>query len=252
MKKLVIILAVAAMNAAAARAETAGSSDYDYEAPAPGTYVLPVIKTAADGVLLDSAARPVRLSELTRGHITVVSFIYTRCAAARACPYATGVLRQLHEASAADIALAKQLRLVSISFDPVNDTPGRMAGYAGIAAERPTAAPWHFLTARSAEDLQPILEAYGQAVNKKQNAADPTGPLNHTLRVFLVDAKGRIRNIYSSGTLDPRLVLSDVRTLMMESAPSYSKPLPLRESAGKSRGRGAVTKERPIKLQSRS
>ena len=53
-------------------------------------------------------------------------------------------------------------------------------------------------------------------MDKKQNPLDPTGPLNHTLRVFLIDRAGNIRNIYSSGTLDPRLVLADVRTLMME------------------------------------
>jgi cytochrome oxidase Cu insertion factor (SCO1/SenC/PrrC family) len=41
--------------------------------------------------------------------------------------------------------------------------------------------------------------------------------LNHTLRVFLIDPGGNIRNIYSSDTLDPRLVLADVRTLLMES-----------------------------------
>jgi hypothetical protein len=31
-----------------------------------------------------------------------------------------------------------------------------------------------------------------------------------------MDAAGKIRNIYSSGMLDPRLVLADIRTLMME------------------------------------
>ena len=67
-----------------------------------------------------------------------------------------------------------------------------------------------------AGELQPILAAYGQAVDKKQNPSDPTGPLNHTLRVLLIDAAGKIRNIYSSGTLDPRLLLADVRTLMIE------------------------------------
>jgi len=64
--------------------------------------------------------------------------------------------------------------------------------------------------------LQPILAAYGQAVDKKRNSKDPTGPLNHTLRVFLIDRDGNIRNIYSSGTLDVRLILADVRTLMLE------------------------------------
>ena len=85
-----------------------------------------------------------------------------------------------------------------------------------LAAALPTAAPWHFVTTQSQTELQPILDAYGQAVDQKQNPNDPTGPLNHTLRVFLVDAKGNIRNIYSSGTLDVRLVLADVKTLMME------------------------------------
>lgn len=201
------------------------NADQDYDAPAPGTYALPVIKAAADGALLDSKGQPVRLADLTRGRITVMSFIYTRCAAARACPMATGVLMQLHRESAKDADLAKQLRLVSISFDPVNDTPERMAAFSQLASSRPNAASWHFVTTRSQAELQPILDAYDQAVDKKQNPKDPTGPLNHTLRVFLVDAAGKIRNIYSSGTLDPRLVLADIRTLMLEKPPGRQTPL---------------------------
>jgi cytochrome oxidase Cu insertion factor (SCO1/SenC/PrrC family) len=196
---------------------TTRTAEYDYDAPAPGSYMLPVVKPAPDGALLDTTGKPLRLRELTRGRITVMSFIYTRCAAAKACPYATGVLMQLHRASGEDAALANSLRLVSMSFDPVNDTPKRMASYSELASARPTAAPWHFVTTRSQAELEPILTAYGQAVDKKQNPLDPTGPLNHTLRVFLVDAAGNIRNIYSSGTLDLRLVLADVRTLMLES-----------------------------------
>jgi cytochrome oxidase Cu insertion factor (SCO1/SenC/PrrC family) len=193
------------------------TADYDYDAPIAGSYALPIVKAAADGDVLDSRSRQLRLRELTHGRITVMSFIYTRCAAAKACPYATGVLLQLHRLSAEDTVLAKEMRLVSMSFDPANDTPERMAGYAALAAARPTAAPWHFITARSQKELQPILEAYGQAVDKKKNPLDPTGPLSHTLRVFLIDRDGNIRNIYSTGTLDVRLVLADVRTLMMES-----------------------------------
>jgi protein SCO1 len=198
--------------------EATRTAEYDYDAPTPGTYTLPVIKAAADGELLDSNGKPRRLLELTRGRVTVMSFIYTRCAAAKACPYATGVLLQLHRASAEDPSLAQHLRLLSLSFDPANDTPERMASYSKLALQRPAAAPWHFVTTRSQAQLQPILAAYDQAVDKKANPLDPTGPLNHTLRVYLVDAAGNIRNIYSSGTLDPRLVLADVRTLILESA----------------------------------
>jgi cytochrome oxidase Cu insertion factor (SCO1/SenC/PrrC family) len=194
------------------------TAEHDYDAPEPGAYTLPIIKPAADGALLDSSGKSVPLRGLTHGRVTVLSFIYTRCASAKACPYATGVLLQLHRASAGDSELAKQLRLVSLSFDPANDTPERMAAYASVAAQDPVAAPWHFVTTRSIAELQPILTAYGQAVDKRQDPGSPSGPLNHTSRVFLIDREGRIRNIYSNGTLDLRLVLADVRTLMLESA----------------------------------
>jgi cytochrome oxidase Cu insertion factor (SCO1/SenC/PrrC family) len=197
-------------------AELPRSSDYDYEAPAPGSYKLSVIKAAADGEVVDSKGHSLRLREITHGRVTVMSFIYTRCAAARACPYATGVLRQLYQLSSEEAALGKGMRLVSMSFDPAVDTPDRMAAYSGLADHGSSAAEWRFLTTRSQEQLRPILEAYGQAVDKKQNPFDPTGPLNHTLRVFLSDRDGNIRNIYSSDTLDPRLVLADVRTLLVE------------------------------------
>ena len=197
-------------------ADLARTSDFDYDPPAPGSYTLPAIKAAADGDVLDSDGRRLRLRELTHGRITVMSFIYTRCTAARGCPYATGVLRQLYGLSSEDRALAGGMRLVSLSFDPTTDTPERMAFYAAVADKRSPAAHWCFLTTRSQAQLQPILEAYGQTVDKKKNPLEPAGPLNHTLRVFLIDCDGKIRNIYSSETLDPRLVVADVRTLLME------------------------------------
>jgi hypothetical protein len=94
-----------------------------------------------------------------------------------------------------------------------------MADYGELMRGENSGAEWHFLTTRSQTELRPILDAYGQAVDRKANPADPTGPLNHTLRVFLIDRTGNIRNIYSSGTLDVLLVLADVRTLLLESSP---------------------------------
>lgn len=212
----VVLLCTLTVSGAGRASENQRNASYDYDVPEPGTYTLPVGKRAPDGEVLDSKGRALRLAELTRGRVTVLSFIYTRCAAARACPYATGVLKQLQRTSQEDPSLASHLRLVSMSFDASNDTPARMAAYATIASRHEDTAEWHFVTARSSTELQPILDGYGQAVDRKKNPADPTGPLNHTLRVFLIDANGRIRNVYSSGTLDLRLVVADVRTLMME------------------------------------
>ena len=201
---------------AAGAGELPRFADQAYEAPKPGTYKLPVVKMAADGKVLNSKGEAMQLRDLTKGRISVMSFIYTRCASAKACPYATGVLMQLHRASAEDRELSENLRLISISFDPGGDTPKRMGEYGKLAEANTGGAEWHFLTTRSEKELKPILEGYGQAVDKRANPKDPRGPLNHVLRVYLVDAEGQVRNIYSSGTLDARLVLADVKTLLLE------------------------------------
>ena len=212
---LVFLLSTARLTSAAVPPR---DSDYDYDPPAPGSYTLPVVKPAADGALLDSDGKPINLRDLTHGRITVLSFIYTRCTATKACPYAAGVLNQLHLLSVNDQSLAKNMRLVSMSFDPDYDTPQRLAAYSEGVCEKKAGCEWRFATAKSRAELESILSAYGQAVDKRSNSADPQGPLYHILRVFLIDREGRIRNIYSSGTLDPRLVLADVKTLLVEEA----------------------------------
>jgi protein SCO1/2 len=191
-------------------------SDYDYDPPVPGSYALPVIKVAPDGAIIDSGGKGLNLREFTHGRITVLSFIYTRCAAPKACPYATGVFYDLHALSTGDNGLAKNMRLLSLTFDPDYDTPQRLAEYSEAMREQKSGCEWLFATTKSRAELDPILNGYGQAVDKRSNPNDPQGPLYHILRVFLIDRQGRIRNIYSSATLDPRLVLADVKTLLLE------------------------------------
>ncbi len=200
--------------------ELGRSADYDYDPPAPGSYRLPPIKPAADGIVLDEKGEAHALRALMAGKITVLSFIYTRCSDPSGCPLATSLLYDLRDVSRADPAIAANLQLLSLSFDPAHDTPEVMAFYGASAdlAAGDAVADWRFLTTRSEAELAPILEAYGQAVGAKSDAADPFGPFAHQLRVFLIDRAGMIRNIYSLGFLDPRLVMTDVRTLLMEDA----------------------------------
>jgi len=193
-------------------------AEYDYNPPAPGSYHLPVIKLAGDGRVVGPDGKDASLHDLLRGRISLMSFIYTRCGDPRACPRATGTLYQLHRLSKEDPVLAENLRLVTFSFDPEHDTPEVMKIYGrGFQSEEPS-ADWFFLTTRQPADMKPILEAYGQEVDRKKNPKDPMGPLYHNLRVFLIDRQGRIRNIYSYGMMDPRLLITDVRTLLMEEA----------------------------------
>jgi cytochrome oxidase Cu insertion factor (SCO1/SenC/PrrC family) len=106
-----------------------GYAALTFEPPAPGSYALPALGPAADGRVLDAEGRPTRLHELYEDRFVVLSFIYTSCPDVNGCPLAGFVLRQLQKRLAADPALAGDVRLISLSFDPLTDTPERMRQY---------------------------------------------------------------------------------------------------------------------------
>ncbi|GEO37850.1 hypothetical protein SAE02_19980 [Skermanella aerolata] len=194
-------------------AQSARPPGFDYDPPEPGSYRLPPLGEAADGEALDETGAERRLHGLMAGRIAVLSFIYTRCT--DICPLGTALMRDLHEAAAADPALTPILRLITMSFDPDHDTPEVMALQAQ-SLRTGDEADWSFLTARDKGSLGEILAAYGQRVLANPAPDDTGGPLAHQLRVYLIDRSGKIRNIYSLDFLDPRLVLADIRTLALK------------------------------------
>lgn len=190
-----------------------------YEPPAPGTYALPPIKPAVDGIVLDTRGNSRRLIEYMGQGPVVLSFIYTTCSDTRGCPLATHVLHRLAAAFRADPEISGEVRLITLSFDPERDTPEVMHRYAeSVAGERPEEnRHWAFLTTASRAELQPILDGYGQYVVRERDAnGRETGAFAHVLKVFLIDRKHRVRNIYSTSFLYPELLMTDIRTLLLE------------------------------------
>jgi cytochrome oxidase Cu insertion factor (SCO1/SenC/PrrC family) len=202
---------------AAAAHEGATFPALDFEPPAPGTYTLQRIMAAPDGMVLGLDGRPRRLAAFTHDRITLLGFVYTTCVDPEGCPRAYRVFDAVREAVAAVPALRDRVRLVTLSFDPARDTPAAMRGYAGSRV-REGAVPWLFLTTRSARELLPLVEGFGQDVRVTVDRASgtPRRELSHVLKVFLIDRAGFVREIYTSIFLHPRTVLNDLETLVME------------------------------------
>lgn len=196
--------------------------------PAPGSYRLEHIMQAPAGVVLDTRGAEQPLARYTTGRITVLSFIYTRCSDAKGCPYAYLVYHLLKGELDADPALRDRVRLVSLSFDPVNDSPEVMRRYgAGQAAAGSDGVPWEFLTTSGPGAVVPLLDGFGQDVSvvskldlgagaHDHGAALHDAEFSHVLKVFLIDAAGSIREIYTTSFLQPQMVMNDIRTLAME------------------------------------
>ena len=189
-----------------------------FKAPAPGSYKLYQIMAAPDGAVLETDGKAHRLAEFTRGKITLFSFIYTYCTDAKGCPLAYETLHSLKGAIERDAALRDKVRFVSMSFDPRNDTPETMRLYGDAEMRDRKGLRWHFLTTRSGKELAPLLDGFGQDVTVA--AEQPEGArvavLSHMLKVYLIDASGKVREIYSTSFLHPTILLNDIKTLLIE------------------------------------
>ncbi|CAN5255994.1 hypothetical protein BH11PSE10_BH11PSE10_03100 [soil metagenome] len=186
--------------------------------PAPGTYKLARIQRCPDGEVLTSDGHKVRLQAILRGRISVLGFMYTYCRDPYGCPLAYRVMTEARKTLLAEPALASRSQLVSLSFDPTNDTPQQMAMY-GHGLANDAQVRWRFLTTASVARLLPLLAALGQDVSIETDAQGrATRTLNHMLKVFLIDGALELREIYSVPTLDVAVLVNDLRTLAQEAS----------------------------------
>ncbi|MCA1973983.1 MAG: SCO family protein [Caenispirillum sp.] len=190
----------------------------DFVPPAAGSYKLERIQRASDGSVLDTAGRRRRLDEFTGGKVTLLAFMYASCADPTGCPYAFTVMHEVKNALERLPQTRGRVRFVSLSFDPVRDTPAALALYGGSQADAGQHVEWTFLTTRSRRQLLPILAGFGQDVGVDIDRASgkPVGTYSHVLKVFLIDRHHAVREIYTVDYLLPAMVLNDILTLLME------------------------------------
>jgi protein SCO1 len=155
--------------------------------------------------LIDAEEKPFRLDGL-RGKAVVVSFIYTTCNGS--CPATTHNLYRVQQALKGAGLWAGQVEFVSISLDPARDTPEVLRRYAKIYGADPDA--WHFLTGPP-DKVSRVVTSWGMWAR-----IGPSGVLDHPSRIFLIDPRGRQREIYNLEFLTPEGVLQDVRTVLQE------------------------------------
>ena len=192
-----------------------GYGPLEYIPPAAGSYELPPLGKAVDGAVIDKSGKALRLHQLFGDKLVVMGFIYTHCPDVNGCPLASFVMKQLQMRLLETAELKDQVRLISLSFDPILDTPEAMRDYS--MHFRRKGFDWRFLTTASEENLLPILDGYGQYRSMFYNEdGSYSGTMSHILRVYLVDRDHRIRNIYSAGFLHVDTVMNDLRTLQLE------------------------------------
>ncbi len=150
-------------------------------------YVVPDVK------LVDENGKTVSMRELTDGQSPVMlNFIFTTCTTI--CPVMTSTFHQVQEKLGKN---RKELRMVSISIDPENDTPNKLKEY---AAKNMAGTQWTFLTG-SLENSLAVQKAFGAFAGEKMNHKPVTfikakGSDNQWVRMEGLAEAGQILNEY--------------------------------------------------------
>ena len=106
---------------------------------------------------------------------------------------------------------------VFFSFDRVNDVPETLQFFVDARKADVGMAPWHFITAWTDYLLEQTLRKFGQDISVRTNAdGEKSIVIDHMLKVFLIDPNGWVREIYTTGYLDPDAIVGDMETLLLE------------------------------------
>jgi len=148
----------------------------------PEKQTLPIEKAAPAFELTDLDDQKVTL-ESTNGKARIVYFYFANCP--DVCPPTTFLLSQVQEQLKAEDKLGTKAELISITFDPVRDTPEVIRAF----AKRNFADlnGWRFLRGDEVNTMQ-IARDFGIGVIKNED-----GSFSHSNVITIVDKNGQIR-----------------------------------------------------------
>ncbi|HEX7180572.1 MAG TPA: SCO family protein [Thermoanaerobaculia bacterium] len=111
--------------------------------------------------LVNQDGKTMRLySDVLKGRTVVIDFMFTSCTGV--CPILSRNFAHIQDWLGD--RLGKDVYLVSVSVDPVNDTPAKLKEYAARYKARPG---WYFLTG-SKENVDAALKKLGQYVENRE------------------------------------------------------------------------------------
>lgn len=120
------------------------------------------------------------------GRIILVDFVYTRCRSL--CSVLGTSFQQIYRALPSNTA-GRDVFLLTISFDPANDTTGALKRYAQY--HRADGSTWRIARIDNDEQLRAVLEAFGIVV-----IPDQFGEFQHNAAIHLVDRAGRLARVF--------------------------------------------------------
>lgn len=170
-------------------------------------YFQPLDKEAPQFALKDADGRPVSLADL-RGKVVVLHFIYASCP--DACPLHADLIGRI-QAMVNQTPTRDQVQFVTITTDPVNDTPEVLKPYGPAHGLDP--ANWKFLTSgpEKPEETRALVQRFGHRFEVTDD-----GLQVHSVVTHVVDKEGRWRANFHGLKFEPASLVTYINALANE------------------------------------
>ena len=138
-----------------------------------------------------------------KGSVLAITFIYTRCPMPTFCPLMDRHFVTVQSALKKNPALSG-VRLLSVSFDPLTDTPPVLKKHAESLKSDPKV--WSFLTG-DRDEVDQFATRFGVAITREMNDARD---ITHNLRTAIVDADGNFVKAFTGNEWSPDELIADL------------------------------------------
>jgi protein SCO1 len=178
--------------------------------------VAAVGKDAPPFTLTNQDGKKISMNDF-RGRALAITFIYARCPLPEYCIRMSTNFSDLANMLRTDAELRDKIRLLSISFDPENDTPEKLRsygiGYLGVGA-KPDFTVWQLAVGKDAE-VRKIADFYGlrYEVDESNKAL-----INHSLRTAVIAPDGKVAKILTGNDWTPADLLKELKATLDNSA----------------------------------
>ncbi len=186
----------------------------NYHVPTPGDDVPNFHFVNQDG-------KAIQLRGL-KGKAVLVTFIYTRCPLGDFCPKMSRNFAAVDTALRKDPALFGRTELLSISFDPVFDTPAVLRSYGTSYTGGKGFDHWQF-AAPSSDSLSAVEHFFNVGATGSDSS------LTHSLSTVLIGPDGKIAEWYPGSEWLPADVAAKMK-IITQAAPSAGHALPRRSA----------------------
>ena len=160
--------------------------------------------------LVNQNNRKVIFPQFVKGKLVVMNYIFTNCP--DICPLSTNNMRLIQERVKKE--KIEDVEFVSISFDPLQDSPDVLLKFAEI--RNLDLSNWEFLSGEKLM-IDSLMNKIGIVAVIGDSTVFKDGRkiyyYTHTDRIQLMDADGKIRKNYRGSSINPDEILLDIKKL---------------------------------------